>query len=101
MNFLETGKIILDSLCEVMRRIAVRPGYLVIKGGTTSLELARNALGAREATVPGQIINGTPVWKLGGESRWPGITCVVFPGNVGDDEALKKVVGILERAGQQ
>jgi uncharacterized protein YgbK (DUF1537 family) len=48
-----------------------------------------------EAFALGQIINGVPVLRLGPESAWPDMPYVIFPGNVGDDEALLKVVNIL------
>jgi hypothetical protein len=61
----------------------------------TSIEIARSALGVTEAMVLGQILDGVPVWRLGAESRWSGIPYVVFPGNVGGDNALEKVVQML------
>ncbi len=95
-SFLETGRTVILSLCEVIRKTRLRPDYLVAKGGITSIELARAALDVKEASVLGQIINGTPVWKLGKESRWPDIPYVVFPGNVGDDYALRRVIEIFQ-----
>jgi uncharacterized protein YgbK (DUF1537 family) len=94
-NVLETGNTIMQSLCEVIRRIESRPGYIVAKGGITSIELARTALNVKVALVPGQIVSGVPVWRTGAEARWPDIPYVIFPGNVGDDSALLKVVTIL------
>jgi uncharacterized protein YgbK (DUF1537 family) len=38
--------------------------------------------------VHGQIIPGVPVWRLGKEAKFPGLDYVVFPGNVGDEDAL-------------
>jgi len=95
-NFLEIGKNVMLSLCEVMQQIRHQPNYLVAKGGITSIELARTALNVKEAFVLGQIIKGTPVWRLGREARWPDIPYVVFPGNVGDDNALCRVIEILQ-----
>ncbi|MBA7706287.1 hypothetical protein ES703_115139 [subsurface metagenome] len=95
-NFLEIGNTIMWSLCEIIRRIQLRPDYLVAKGGITSVELARRALNVREAFVLGQIIDGVPVWRLGTEARWQDIPYVVYPGNVGNDDALRKVVEILK-----
>ena len=43
--------------------------------------------------VCGQILPGVPVWKAGEESRWPGMAHIVFPGNVGDSNALAEVAG--------
>jgi uncharacterized protein YgbK (DUF1537 family) len=97
-NFQEMGNTIMQSLCEVVRRIKIRPGYLVAKGGSTSIEVARTALNVQEAFAIGQIIGGVPVWRLGAEAPWPEIPYVVFPGNVGDDSALLRVITILRGA---
>jgi uncharacterized protein YgbK (DUF1537 family) len=94
-EFLEFGRIIMESLCEIIRRITTPPGYLIAKGGITSIEVARQALQVEEAFAAGQIINGVPVLRFGPESRWPDIPYVVFPGNVGDDGALLRAVKIL------
>jgi uncharacterized protein YgbK (DUF1537 family) len=37
-----------------------------------------------------------PVWQLGKESRLAGLPYIVFPGNVGDDRSLIKVVQQLK-----
>ena len=50
--------------------------------------------------VSGQILPGVPVWKPGEESRWPGLAYIVFPGNVGDSNALVEVVGKLRESRQ-
>ncbi len=94
-QFLQVGNAIMSGLCAVVGRVHVEPGFLVAKGGITSIEIARSALGVAEATVLGQILEGVPVWRLGTESRWSEIPYVVFPGNVGGDEALERVVSIL------
>jgi uncharacterized protein YgbK (DUF1537 family) len=94
-EFAATGKLIMQALSEIVRAVRVRPAYVVAKGGVTSIEMAREALGVRQAFALGQILPGVPVWRLGVESRWPGITYVVFPGNVGDDGALRTAVETL------
>lgn len=43
------------------------------------------------AGVRGQILSGVPVWELGEESRFPALTYIVFPGNVGGNDALTEV----------
>jgi len=95
-DYRETGSVIMQSLCEVTRHIRYKPGYMVAKGGTTSLELAKTALDMREAWAIGQILGGVPVWRPGAEARWQDIPYVVFPGNVGDDDALLRAVETLE-----
>jgi uncharacterized protein YgbK (DUF1537 family) len=47
------------------------------------------------ALVLGQIRPGVPVWRLGEESRFPGLPYVVFPGNVGAPDTLAEVVAEL------
>jgi uncharacterized protein YgbK (DUF1537 family) len=61
---------------------------LIAKGGITSSDLATKALGVKRALVRGQILPGIPLWEVGAESRYPGLVYVVFPGNVGGDDAL-------------
>jgi uncharacterized protein YgbK (DUF1537 family) len=95
-DFLAGGNIIMRSICEAVKDLEVCPSYVVAKGGITSLEVARRSLNAQEAYALGQIIAGVPVVRLGAESRWPDIPYVIFPGNVGDDTALLKVVKILQ-----
>lgn len=79
-------------LVELVRRLAVRPRYLIAKGGITSSDLAVKGLGVRRALVRGQILPGVPVWQTGAETRFSGLTYVVFPGNVGGEGALREAV---------
>lgn len=58
-------------------------------------EIGTKALKVRRADVMGQIQPGIPVWKTGCESRFPDIPYVIFPGNVGEDDTLRKVADIL------
>ena len=69
-----------------------RAVYFLAKGGITSSDLATQGLDVRRAMVLGQIHSGVPVWQLGPKSRHPALPYIVFPGNVGDDQALAKVV---------
>jgi uncharacterized protein YgbK (DUF1537 family) len=50
------------------------------------------ALGVVRATVLGQAAPGVPVWRTGPESRFPGLSYVIFPGNVGDVDTLRVIV---------
>jgi uncharacterized protein YgbK (DUF1537 family) len=47
------------------------------------------------AVVLGQVRPGVPVWRLGPETRFPGLPYVVFPGNVGGPETLAEIVAEL------
>jgi uncharacterized protein YgbK (DUF1537 family) len=89
---LDIGAKVSDALVEVVRRLEVRPRYLIAKGGITSSDLATRGLGVKRARVLGQILPGVPVWELGSETKFPGLPYVVFPGNVGGPEALLDAV---------
>lgn len=93
---LELGATVSDGLVDVVRRIDVRPRYLIAKGGITSSDLATKGLGVKRARVLGQILPGVPVWELGPETKFPGLLYVVFPGNVGGPEALHDAVQKLK-----
>jgi uncharacterized protein YgbK (DUF1537 family) len=92
---LEIGRRVSEGLCAILRQIESRPRYLVAKGGITSSDLATHGLGVQRALVLGQALPGVPVWRLGVESRYPGLVYVVFPGNVGGPTALAEVVAAL------
>jgi uncharacterized protein YgbK (DUF1537 family) len=84
-----------DCMVDIMKAITARPRFLIAKGGNTSSDLATKGLGVKRCTVPGQIFPGVPVWELGGESRFPGLKYVVFPGNVGGPDALTRIIGTM------
>jgi uncharacterized protein YgbK (DUF1537 family) len=97
LDSLRIGQAISHALVAIVSATTVRPRYLVAKGGITSSDLATKALGVKRAMVAGQILPGIPVWLPGAESRWPGLAYVVFPGNVGERDALLRIVQILGR----
>ena len=77
------------ALVEFMRRLSVRPRYVIAKGGITASDVATKVLGMRRALVVGQASSGVPLWRCDDEdARWPGMPFVVFPGNVGSTESL-------------
>jgi len=86
-----------EGLVKVVQVLKIRPGFLVAKGGITSSDIGVKGLNVKRAMVMGQIQPGIPVWKLGSESRFPGLPYIIFPGNVGSDDTLKKVVEILRK----
>jgi len=90
--FLANGRVISDSLVAIVRRITVTPAWLIAKGGITSSVIATDGLDVKQARVMGQVLPGIPAWRMGEESRFPGRAYVVFPGNVGGDDALAAVV---------
>ncbi len=94
---LRIGRRVSDSLITIVRGMQAQPRYLVAKGGITSSDVATKGLDVRRAIVTGQVLPGVPVWRLGAESRYPGMAYIVFPGNVGDDDALLTIQQQLSR----
>lgn len=81
-----------DAVTSVVGRLTVRPNFIIAKGGITSSEIGTKALRCRKARVMGQILQGIPVWETGEESIFPHMPYVIFPGNVGDEYALRDAV---------
>src|SRR5207253_5847562 len=88
---LQINAIVSSFLVTIMKGLTVRPKFIVAKGGITSSDLATKGLSAEKALVLGPVIPGVPVWQMDAMSKFPGITYVVFPGNVGDEKALLEV----------
>ncbi|WP_337031276.1 four-carbon acid sugar kinase family protein [Paenibacillus illinoisensis] len=84
-----------DAVTSIVKRLEVRPSYIIAKGGITSSDIGTNGLEVKRATVAGQIRPGIPVWTTGRESKFPGISYVIFPGNVGTKTDLREVVEML------
>lgn len=92
---LSIGDAVSSGLVSIVRAIQTQPRYLIAKGGITSSDVATKGLAVKRAMVWGQILPGVPVWRIGEESRFPGMPYIVFPGNVGDDNAVADVVETL------
>jgi uncharacterized protein YgbK (DUF1537 family) len=92
---LSVGQQVSTALVEIVKKLEITPRFLIAKGGITSSDLATEALGVKSARVLGQVAPGVSVWRLGEETKFPGLPYIVFPGNVGDDENLAQVVLLL------
>jgi uncharacterized protein YgbK (DUF1537 family) len=92
---LQIGNNVSTALVEIVRRLTVRPRYIIAKGGITSSDLATRGLGVTRAMVAGQLLPGVPVWHLGTEAKFPELSYVIFPGNVGAPDALAEAVSKL------
>ncbi|MFP3121571.1 hydroxyacid dehydrogenase [Ectobacillus funiculus] len=86
-----------DAVTSIVKRLEVRPSYIIAKGGITSSDVGTNGLEVKRATVAGQIRPGIPVWTTDSESKFPGISYVIFPGNVGTKTDLREVVEMLSK----
>jgi uncharacterized protein YgbK (DUF1537 family) len=94
-----TGRAVSAALASIVREaLAARPAWIVAKGGITSHDLAVDGLGMRRAIVAGQLFPGLiSVFRpVDAAPAAMGVPYVVFPGNVGDDQALTQVVAILK-----
>jgi uncharacterized protein YgbK (DUF1537 family) len=95
MDELTVARAVSDALVAIVAGIETRPAFVVGKGGITSSDVGTRGLGASRATVLGQVRPGVPVWRLGLETRFPGLPYIVFPGNVGGPDTLAEIVSLL------
>lgn len=86
-----------NAVTSIVQRLKVRPNYIIAKGGITSSDVGTKGLKVQRATVIGQIKPGIPVWTTGSESKFPGISYIIFPGNVGTKTTLREAVEILNK----
>ena len=86
-----------DAVVEVAQRVLAgyAPRFVVAKGGITSSDVAARGLGIGRAYTRGPMLPGiVSLWEpMAGPAR--GVPYIVFPGNVGDDQALADVVDKL------
>lgn len=90
-----------DAVVEVVRRVrTARPAWVVAKGGITSHEVAASGLDMRRAEVVGQFWPGqvSLFAAVDAPDEVMGMPYVVFPGNVGGEQALAEVVDRLTAA---
>jgi uncharacterized protein YgbK (DUF1537 family) len=84
-----------QALVHIVNGITVRPKYLLAKGGITSHDLATKGLNMKRSKVLGQILPGIPIWEMAEETKFPKLLYIVFPGNVGDEKSLSKIIQTL------
>ena len=96
---LHFGEQVSGFLMDVISGLPVTLGFLVSKGGITSNDTLSTGLALRTARLLGQILPGVSVVRCpDNHPRYPGMPVVIFPGNVGDDQALATVVRQLGAA---
>ncbi|KAJ5343737.1 uncharacterized protein N7506_003561 [Penicillium brevicompactum] len=101
---LDINNIAANALVHVVRHLKVCPRYLLAKGGVTSSDAATAGIAIKRATILGQAAPGVPVWwckreedlknldQGGREVKLTGLPLIIFPGNVGDEDALADLV---------
>jgi len=91
---LRVSRVASESLVAVVRAVVARrrPSFLVAKGGITSNDLATKALSIDRAWTLGTMLPGIVSLWVAADGPNAGVPYVVFPGNVGGDDALAAVV---------
>lgn len=86
------GEMVSAFLMKVVHRLPADIGFLISKGGITSNDVLSQGLSLRTARVLGQILPGCSVVRCPEDHpQYPDMPVVIFPGNVGDDQALATV----------
>jgi uncharacterized protein YgbK (DUF1537 family) len=88
---LKFGEAVSGTLMDVVRQLPPTLGFLVSKGGITSNDVLSSGLALTASRVLGQILPGVTVVQTPANHRLPRMPVVIFPGNVGGDDALAEV----------
>jgi uncharacterized protein YgbK (DUF1537 family) len=90
------GERVSDLLVRIVQHLPADIGFLISKGGITSNDTLSKGLALTTARVLGQVRAGCSVVRCPADHpRFPQLPVVIFPGNVGGDEALTEVYRIL------
>jgi uncharacterized protein YgbK (DUF1537 family) len=85
-------------LVRIVQNLPEAIGFLISKGGITSNDTLSKGLALRTARVLGQVRAGCSVVRCPADHpRFPDLPVVIFPGNVGGEDALAEVYRILSR----
>ena len=87
-----------DQFIRVVEQLNVRPRFMITNGGITSSDCLTRGLRVRREWVSGQIEPRIGVIRCDRASRFPELPVVIFPGNVGEDDTLAKIVAKLNTA---
>jgi len=83
------GEMVSAFLMEVVHHLPADISFLISKGGITSNDVLSHGLVLRTARVLGQILPGCSVVRCPEDHpQYPHLPVVIFPGNVGDYDAL-------------
>jgi uncharacterized protein YgbK (DUF1537 family) len=76
-------------LMDIVRGLPSEIGFLISKGGITSNDVLSSGLALTAARSLGQILPGVSIIRTPPDhAQFPNLPVVLFPGNVGDQEAL-------------
>jgi uncharacterized protein YgbK (DUF1537 family) len=89
---LDFGEAVSTLLMDVIRGLPTDIGFLISKGGITSNDTLSKGLSLRTARLLGQVLAGVSMVRTPIEHpQFPNLPVVLFPGNVGDANALATV----------
>ncbi|MBD0261960.1 MAG: four-carbon acid sugar kinase family protein [Tolypothrix sp. Co-bin9] len=89
---LDFGEKVSGLLMDIVRGLPSDIGFLISKGGITSNDVLSNGLALTSARLLGQILAGcSMVITPSDHPQFPNLPVVLFPGNVGDADALATV----------
>lgn len=87
------GERVSATLMNIVAGLPKDLGWLVSKGGITSNDVLSTGLNLKASRVLGQILTGCSVVRCPADHpRFPALPVVIFPGNVGDQFAVRDVV---------
>ena len=83
------GESVSNLLMAIVRGLPTDLGFLISKGGITSNDTLSQGLALTSARLLGQVIPGVSVVTTGTDHpQFPSLPVVLFPGNVGGDDAV-------------
>lgn len=86
---LDFGVEVSTLLMDIVKGLPDDIGFLISKGGITSNDTLSIGLALRTARLLGQILPGVSIVRTpANHPQFPDLPVVLFPGNVGDDDAL-------------
>ncbi|MBD2076014.1 four-carbon acid sugar kinase family protein [Phormidium sp. FACHB-592] len=98
---LDFGEAVSALLMDIIRHLPNDIGFLISKGGITSNDTLSNGLALRTARLLGQVLAGVSMVRTpSNHSQFPDLPVVLFPGNVGDANALATVYQRLSKHDQ-
>lgn len=89
LNF---GEAVSGLLMDILKHLPADIGFLISKGGITSNDTLSTGLALRTARLLGQVVPGVSMVRTPADHpQFPDLPVVLFPGNVGDGNALAMV----------
>ena len=98
---LQFGADVSSLLMDIVRGLPADIGFLISKGGITSNDVLSTGLALTSARLLGQILPGCSMVLTPDNHPYPDLPVVLFPGNVGDADALVTIYKRLSKTTPQ